>query len=78
VQILNESANNVRHLISSLALGVSCHVTDRPLVFSTEVDARLSFSEEETIARGKRIIAMYEARGVMRDRVLIKVRHRWS
>jgi transaldolase len=46
-----------------------------PGYVSTEVDARLSFDEQKTIARAKRIIAMYEASGLMRDRVLIKASH---
>ena len=40
---------------------------------STEVDARLSFDTEATIARARRIISMYEEKGVPKSRVLIKV-----
>jgi len=45
---------------------------------STEVDARLSFDTEGTIAKGKEIIALYEANGASRDRVLIKVASTWE
>lgn len=45
---------------------------------STEVDARLSFDTEGTIAKGKEIIALYEANGTSRDRVLIKVASTWE
>jgi len=49
-----------------------------PGYVSTEVDARLSFDEPETLRRAKRIIAMYEAGGLMRDHVLIKVAGTWE
>ncbi|MFM2059059.1 MAG: transaldolase [Pseudomonadota bacterium] len=45
---------------------------------STEVDARLSFDTAATIARAKRLIALYEAAGIQRDRVLIKIAATWE
>jgi len=45
---------------------------------STEVDARLSFDTAATIARAQRLIAMYEAAGIARERVLIKVAATWE
>lgn len=45
---------------------------------STEVDARLSFDRAATVARGRRLIALYEAAGVPRERVLIKVAATWE
>lgn len=45
---------------------------------STEVDARLSFDTAATIARGRRIIELYERAGIGRDRVLIKVAATWE
>jgi transaldolase len=45
---------------------------------STEVDARLSFDKEGTLAKARRLIGMYEAFGVGRDRVLIKVSSTWE
>lgn len=44
-----------------------------PGYVSTEVDIRASFDVEETVARARRIIAMYEAEGVDRSRILVKV-----
>jgi transaldolase len=38
---------------------------------STEVDARLSFDTAATVARARRIMALYEAQGIARERVLI-------
>ncbi|HEY1091234.1 MAG TPA: transaldolase [Burkholderiaceae bacterium] len=45
---------------------------------STEVDARLSFDTAASVARGRRIIALYEAAGISRERVLIKVASTWE
>jgi transaldolase len=45
---------------------------------STEVDARLSFDTAATVARAERIIALYQAEGVPRDRVLIKIAATWE
>jgi transaldolase len=45
---------------------------------STEVDARLSFDREATIARARRIIDLYESRGSNRSRVLIKIASTWE
>jgi transaldolase len=45
---------------------------------STEVDARLSFDEEATYQRGKRLIAIYKTEGIDAERVLIKVAATWE
>lgn len=46
---------------------------------STEVDARLSFDTQATIARAKRIIALYQAAGVDTEkRILIKIASTWE
>jgi transaldolase len=45
---------------------------------STEVDARLSFDTAATIARAERLMALYAAQGVPRERVLIKVAATWE
>lgn len=45
---------------------------------STEVDARLSFDTEGTIKKGREIIAQYEAAGISKDRILIKIASTWE
>ena len=45
---------------------------------STEVDARLSFDTEATIARAERLIELYQAEGIDIDRVLIKIAATWE
>eukprot|EP00903_Cladosiphon_okamuranus_P008804 g8432.t1 len=45
---------------------------------STEVDARLSFDTEATLERARNIIALYEAAGVDKSRILIKIASTWE
>jgi transaldolase len=45
---------------------------------STEVDARLSFDAQATIAKAKHIITLYESHGIGRERVLIKLAATWE
>ena len=45
---------------------------------STEVDARLSFDTRGTVEKARRIIGLYEAEGIDRDRVLIKIACTWE
>jgi transaldolase len=45
---------------------------------STEVDARRSFDTQGTMAKARELIALYEAAGVDRARVLIKVGSTWE
>ncbi len=45
---------------------------------STETDARLSFDTQATIDKGRALIALYEAAGIPRERVLIKIASTWE
>jgi len=45
---------------------------------STEVDARLSFDRDGTLAKAREIIALYEKSGASRDRILIKIASTWE
>ena len=45
---------------------------------STEVDARLSFDTAGTLARARRLMSLYEAQGISRSRVLIKIAATWE
>lgn len=45
---------------------------------STEVDARLSFDKEASIAKARRIIELYEEHGIKKDRILIKLASTWE
>jgi transaldolase len=67
------------------------HVIDRLLVVfgleilkivpgrvSSEVDARLSFDREGTLAKARDIIGLYEKAGIDRNRVLVKIASTWE
>jgi len=45
---------------------------------STEVDARLSYETEATVAQARSIIAQYEAEGISRNRILVKIAATWE
>jgi len=45
---------------------------------STEVDARLSFDKEGSIAKAKRFIQLYEEAGISKERILIKLGSTWE
>jgi transaldolase len=45
---------------------------------STEVDARLSFDREGTLAKARDIIGLYEKNGISRERILIKIASTWE
>ena len=45
---------------------------------STEVDARLSYDLDGSIAKGREIIEQYEAQGISKERILIKLASTWE
>jgi transaldolase len=45
---------------------------------SNEVDARLSFDTEASLAKARKLIAMYEKAGISRERILIKLASTWE
>jgi len=45
---------------------------------STEVDARLSFDTQATLDKARKLIALYEAEGISKDRILIKMASTWE
>lgn len=45
---------------------------------STEVDARLSFDVEKTIVKARRLIELYQEKGIDKERVLIKIAATWE
>ncbi len=45
---------------------------------STEVDARLSFDTQATIEKARKLISLYAARGIDKERILIKIASTWE
>ena len=63
----------------SLAVAFGCKILEIvPGRVSTEVDARLSYDTEKSIAMARDIIAQYEKAGLSRERVLIKLASTWE
>jgi transaldolase len=65
----------IDHLLVAFGLKILALIPGR---VSTETDARLSFDTEATIAKGRALIALYEAAGIKRERVLIKIASTWE
>lgn len=66
-------------IADALTLGVGSVLTTLvPGRVSTEVDANLSFDTEASLAKARAIVAGYEARGIARDRILIKLASTWE
>jgi len=65
----------IDHLLIAFGLEILKTIPGR---VSTEVDARLSFDTEGTVAKGRQLIALYEQAGVARERVLIKIAATWE
>ncbi|MEW5835479.1 MAG: transaldolase [Pseudomonadota bacterium] len=75
----NEREQQLADASDHLAVAVGRKILDLvPGRVSTEVDARLSFDTDATIAKAERLIGLYEDAGVKRDRILIKIASTWA
>ncbi len=73
------SAEQLANCSDRLAVDIGREILDIvPGRVSTEVDARLSFDTAATIARARKLIAMYEDAGLGRQRILIKIASTWE
>lgn len=74
-----QAGKSVDHVIDALLVAFGLEILKIvPGRVSTEVDARLSFDTQGTIKKAREIIAAYEASGVSRQRVLIKIASTWE
>ena len=72
-------AHGAAHIIDQLLVAFGRRILDIiPGRVSTEVDARLSFDTEATVAKGRELIALYEKAGIKRERILIKIASTWE
>jgi len=72
-------AQQLAHAVDLLAVGIGCEILRLvPGRVSTEVDARLSFDTRGSIEKARKLIALYEARGILRERILIKIAATWE
>jgi transaldolase len=69
----------ITRFMDKLFVNVGCEILKLvPGRVSTEVDARLSFDVEGSVAKGKSLIALYESMGYSRERILIKLASTWE
>ena len=72
----SESTNDIMdHVLVAFGLEILKIVPGR---VSTEVDARLSFDTEASLVKARRIIKLYEAQGIAKERILIKLASTWE
>jgi transaldolase len=71
--------DRAEQLIDGLFVAFGRRILDLiPGRVSTEVDARLSFRQDATERKARRLIELYEKAGVSRERVLIKIASTWE
>ena len=79
VAALKASQDAVADKVDRFAVSVGSRINEViPGVISTEVDARLSFDTEATIAKAEKLIGLYADAGIGANRVLIKVAATWE
>lgn len=72
-------SNNPKHAADLLAVRLGAEILNIiPGRISTEVDARLSFDTQATIEKAHQLIELYQAQGISRERVLIKIASTWE
>ncbi len=76
---LKGHANPIATIVQDLTVNLGAQLAAIvPGRVSTEVDARLSFDKEASIAKARALIEAYAKLGVGRDRILIKLASTWE
>ena len=86
VEVLQERKNSglsgaaqIEDICDHLLVQFGCDILEIvPGRVSTETDARLSFDVQGSINKARRLVQLYEKRGVPRERVLIKIASTWE
>ena len=69
----------LQNILDRLSVNVGTEITRIvPGLVSTELDSRLSFDKEASIAKARAIIASYKEKGVDKERILIKMASTWE
>jgi len=72
-------SDSIEAACDKLAVAIGCEILKIvPGRVSTEVDARLSFDTKASIEKAKHLIGLYEAAGIGKERVLIKLASTWE
>ncbi|MBF3339640.1 transaldolase B, partial [Leptospira borgpetersenii serovar Hardjo-bovis] len=75
----SDRAQQVVDATDKLAVNIGLEILKLiPGRISTEVDARLSYDTEGSIAKAKRLIKLYNDAGISNDRILIKLASTWQ
>lgn len=75
----NDKAQQLEYALDVLAVNFGLEILKIvPGRVSTEVDARLSFDTQKTIAKAHQLIELYAAAGIAKERILIKIAATWE
>ncbi|GAL12114.1 transaldolase [Vibrio astriarenae] len=75
----NDKAQQVQDTCDMLAVNIGKEILKTiPGRISTEVDARLSYDTEGSVAKARQLVKMYNDAGVTNDRILIKLASTWE
>ncbi|MBQ77654.1 MAG: transaldolase [Cellvibrionales bacterium] len=76
---IDKAGSDIDDICDQLIVNFGCEILNHvPGRVSSEVDARLSFDTEASIAKGRKLIRLYEAAGINKKRVLIKLASTWQ
>jgi transaldolase len=74
-----DNPTQLQYAATQLAVEIGAEITKLvPGKVSTEVDAHLSFNTKAMIDEGRRIVQLYQAKGIDKDRLLIKIASTWE
>ncbi len=77
--IISSVTRDVEEILDELIVSFGVELTKRvPGYVSTEVDASLSFDTERTVEKARKLIKLYESKGVSAERILIKIAATWE
>ena len=75
----SDKAQQVQDACDMLAVNIGKEILKTiPGRISTEVDARLSYDTEGSVAKARQLIKMYNDAGISNDRILIKLASTWE
>ncbi|KAA1203380.1 transaldolase [Vibrio cholerae] len=75
----NDKAQQVQDTCDMLAVNIGKEILKTiPGRISTEVDARLSYDTERSVAKARQLVKMYNDAGICNDRILIKLASTWE
>jgi len=78
-KVSNDKQTQLVEASDQLIVLIGCKLLSMiPGRVSTEVDARLSFNVEATVAKARKIIQLYQSHGIDKSRILVKIASTWE